>query len=359
MYRLFSTFIVLALFITSANLAQQDTENALQDLLDDYRNADDPAVVLYVWTPAGEYSVATGVTDLETGAAVTVDDRFRIGSVSKTYTAVAVLQLADEGLIDIDLPISTYLPEVSANIDGADAVTTRELLTMTSGLFEYLNDDFFDAVLDDPSREWTPLEAIEEYVYGEEAFFSSGEDFEYTNTNYLLLQLIAEEVSGQPFHEVVREYILDPISAEDTYTQIQETLPGEFVHGYEDYDGDGTLDDFFAVNDGAGMGDGALIATASDVGLFYRALFYDEELLEAATLADMLTDPIGSEYGMGVEVLQDADYGSIYGHSGSVLGFTSDARYFVDEDIIVVLLHADLELDFDLIWDTVDLIASE
>jgi len=359
MYKLFSVVMILVLYVTGASFAQDETNNALQNLLESYRDAGSPAVTLFVWTPDATYSAATGIVDVESGELITADARFRIGSVSKTYTSVVTLQLVDEGLIDVDAPISTYLPEMTANIDGAEAVTVRQLLTMTSGLYEYLNDDFYDAILDDPNQDWTPTRAIEAYVYDEPAFFAAGTEFEYTNTNYLLLQLIVESVTGQPLHEVVREYILDPIGAANTYTQIQETLPGEFVHGYEDLDGDGTLDDAFAINDGAGMGDGALIANGQDVALFYTALFYEEDLLEDNTLAMMLVDPLESEYGMGIEVLDDADYGTIYGHSGSVLGFTSDARYFVDEEMIVVLLHADDELDFDLIWDTVDLIAGE
>ena len=358
MYRLLSILALLSIYVVGASLSQQDTERALQDLLESYREDGAPAVSLYVWTPETTYSVATGLFDLESGELVTVDSRFRIGSVSKTYTAVVTLQLVDEGLIDLDAPITTYIPDVTSDIDGADVVTTRELLTMTSGLFEYLNDDFFDAVDADPTREWTPIDALEEYVYGELAFFDAGIDFEYTNTNYLLLQLIIEAVTDQPLHEVVREYILEPIEAENTYTQVQETLPGEFVHGYEDLDGDGLLDDTRFIDDGAGMGDGALIADAADVARFYEYLFYEQALLGDATFAEMLTDPLDSDYGMGIEVIEDVDYGTIYGHSGSVLGFTSDARYFADEEIIVVLLHADVELDFNLIWDTVDLIVS-
>ncbi len=350
---------ILLLFVSMVQ-AQDSTEDTLYDLLESYRAADGPGVVLYVWTPDGAYSAAIGVFELGTNDFVTPADRFRIGSVSKTYTAVATLQLVDEGLIDLDVPIRTYLADdIVSNIDGAMMVTTRQLLTMTSGLYEYLQDDFYDAVIDDPTYEWTPLETIELFVYGEQAFFEPGEAFDYTNTNYLLLELIIESVTDSSLHEFIRKNILMPIGAESTYTQIEETLPGEFVHGYEDLDGDDILDDAFAINDGAGMGDGALIATAEDVALFYQALFYDEMLLDADTLQDMLIDPLGHEYGMGVEVIDDPDYGMTYGHSGSVLGFSSDARYFVEEDVIVVLLHADLELEPDVIYEALAIVLGE
>ena len=359
MHKRLALVLILAVAIMTSAMAQTETDDDLQALLDSYRSADAPAVALYVWTPDATYGAVTGVVELD-GEAATLDDRFRIGSVSKTYTAVATLQLVDEGLIDLDAPIADYLPaELVDNIDGTDNVTVRYLLTMSSGLYEYLQDDFYNAVDDDPSFAWTPEIAIENFVFGEEAVFEPGEEFEYTNTNYLLLQLIIESVTDQPLHEIVREYILDPIGAESTYTQIQETLPGEFVHGYEDLNGDGELDDTTDINDGAGMGDGALIATAADVASFYEALFYEESLLEDTTLTAMLVDPLGSQYGMGIEVIEDDEYGLIYGHSGSVLGFTSDARYFAEEDVIVVLLHADLELDDAIMYEAVDLLLGE
>jgi len=354
------TMIVLLclLFVGLHTISAQSTINDdLQALLDEYRTLESPAVSLMVWTPDATYSAASGVVDLDSRIAVTIDDRFRLGSVSKTYMAVAALQLVEAGLIDIDAPLDDYLPAtVINNIDGADSVTVRHLLTMTSGLAEYLLDDFWDAVIDNPTYTWTAIDAIEQYVYGEPAIFAPGEDFEYTNTNYLLLQIIAESVTGEPLHVIFRENLLNPIGAENTYTQIGETLPGEFVHGYEDLDGDGEIDDAFGINDGAGLGDGALIANAADVVHFYQALFWEQTLLTEDTLAMMLQDPIGSEYGMGIEVMNDEDYGVVYGHSGSVLGFTSDARYFVDEDAIVVLLHADLELDTDLMFEALDIV---
>ncbi len=353
-------FVCLFLSVLPVTLAQQPTDDALQALLDDYRAANSPAVVLYVWTPDATYAAVTGLTRLNRGNPATVDDRFRIGSVSKTYTAVAALQLVDEGLLDLDAPISTYLPaDLITNIDGADAVTTRQLLNMSSGLYEYLQDDFYDAVDANPTYAWTPTEIMTGFVYGEAAYFAPGSDFEYTNTNYLLLQLIIESVTGQPLHAVVRANILEPIGADDTYTQIQEILPGAFVYGYEDLDGDGALENTFAINDGAGMGDGALVANAADVARFYESLFYERDLLEDETLTAMLTDTLDSEYGLGIQVFDDQDYGMIYGHSGSVLGFSSDALYLVEEEMIVVLLHADLRLDPDLLYEAVDLILGE
>jgi D-alanyl-D-alanine carboxypeptidase len=351
--------LMLLLMLGLVGAAGAQTDDTLQDLLDSVRDAESPAVVIYVWTPDATYAAASGVVELG-GDAATVEDRFRIGSVSKTYTAALTLMLVDAGLIDLDAPISTYLPDgIIAGLEGSDDVTTRHLLTMTSGLYEYLQDDFYDAVDDDPTTVWTPETALSGFAYGGPASFEPGTEFEYVNTNYLLLQLIIEAVTEDPIHVVMREWIFDEIGAESTYTQIAETLPGDFVRGYEDLNGDGELDDTFGINDGAGMGDGGLVASAADVALFYHYLLYEGELLDDATLETMLTDPLGDQYGMGIEVIDDPDYGMIYGHSGSVLGFTSDVRYFWEEDVIIVLLHADLDLDPDWIFAAYDAVMGE
>ncbi len=355
-YHRFSIVMLLMLFITSAPAAQQDT--GLQALLEDYRGPDEPAVVLHIWTPDASYSAASGQVQLNSGINATAEDRFRIGSISKTYTAATALQLVDAGLLALDAPLSRYLtPQIIVNLAGADDVTVYDLLTMSSGLAEYLLADFYFAALDDPTYAWTAAEALA-FAYDEPASFAPGDDFEYSNTNYLLLQLIIEAVTGEPLHVVMRENILQPIGATQTYTQIQEALPGGFVHGYEEIAKAGVLVDLRDFNDGAGLGDGGLVATAADVARFYQALLYDEALLEADTLDQMLTDALGNEYGMGIEVVDDPDYGLTYGHSGAVSGFSSDVRYFWGDDVIVVLLHADLELDIALLYEAFEWVSA-
>ena len=359
--KLWLIVLLLSCVLWLPTFAQSESlETEIQELLEDSRDENSPAVSLFIWTPDGSYRAATGLVDLNTATLATPDDRFRLGSVSKTYVAVAALQLAENGLFNLDDPISLYLPEeITNNIANADTVTISQLLTMTSGMFEYLNDDFYTAVDKDPSHIWTPTEILTEYTYGEEAIFEPGTDFEYTNTNYLLLQLLIEQVTQQPLHEVIRANILEPTGAQNTYTQVVEELSNTFVHGYEDLDGDGSLDDAYAINDGAGMGDGGLVATAEDTAKFYQALFYDQILLNEDSIVKFLTDPLDNEYGMGIEIIKDEEFGLIYGHSGSVLGFTTDARYYADFDAVIILLHADDSIDTEVALDALSLILDE
>jgi D-alanyl-D-alanine carboxypeptidase len=259
--------------------------------------------------------------------------------MSKTFVAVTVLQLVEEGVLDLDDTVIDWLDEdLVEDLANADEATLLQLLTMTAGIPEYLNDDFFEAILEDPTYKWTASEVLR-YAYYYDAYFDPGDGFEYINTNYILLQLVIEAATEQPLHEVVRERILDPLELADTYTQIQETLPGDFVHGYEDIEGDSALEDVTEYNDGAGLGDGALISTTADLTRFYQALFIDGELLSEESV-EMMIDVANEEYeyGIGLEVY-DSEYGLVLGHTGGVLGFTGAVFYAPDLGAIVVILY--------------------
>jgi D-alanyl-D-alanine carboxypeptidase len=309
---------------------------------------DDPAVALYIVTPDGEWALARGRANIDVPLPVAPDARFRIGSVSKTFVTVVALQLVEEGELTLDAPAADYLPvEIVKSLANADRATVRDLLAMTSGIPEYLEDDFWSAIFDDPSYAWTAAEVLT-FAEGKAAYFEPGEGFEYTNTNYILLQLIIESVTGEPLHIAVRERILDPLGLANTYTQVQETLPGGFVRGYAYWDDNLTLDDVSEVNDGAGLGDGALVSTTVDLAAFYRALFIDESLLDSESLDVMLSDAEEDEYGLGIEVIE-TDLGKAIGHTGAVLGFNSAVFYLPDEEAIGVVLAARDDFDVSIL----------
>ncbi|MDX1995384.1 MAG: serine hydrolase domain-containing protein [bacterium] len=338
--------LVLLLFTLTpvAVSPQDDVDGALEALLEDIAPADGPAVAVRITKGDETWAAAGGLADIENGTPASPDDRFRIGSISKSFVAVALLQLADEEVVSLDDALTDWLDEdLIAGIENAESATVGQLVTMTSGIAEYLNETFFEVILEDPTYEWTAPEVLD-YARDLEASFAPGEGYEYSNTNYILLQLVIEAATEQPLHQVVREGILDPLGLENTYTQISETLPGEFIHGYEDIDGDGTLDDVGGYNDGAGLGDGALISTTADLTRFYQGLLVEEALLSDESLELMSTDEAGSEYGMGLEVIE-TDYGTVYGHTGAVFGFSSAAFYAPDLDVTVVILYGSSALD--------------
>jgi D-alanyl-D-alanine carboxypeptidase len=245
-------------------------------------------------------------------------------------------------------------------IANADVVTVRQLLGMRSGIDDYLAQPaFFDRVLAEPDHVWTAEEALT-YAYDLPALFAPDEEFNYSNSNYLLAQLVLEDAAGLPLHTLMRERILDPLGMDDTYTQISETLDGGFVDSLFDFDGDGILDNLSLINDGAGLGDGALVSTAADLTTFYKALLQDQTLLpEAAmeTLLDFADTGEGDSYSLGLTRLE-TPWGDAWGHSGGVVGFASVGAYLPELDTTVIVLSTSPNFDpTDLALDAVELLA--
>ena len=160
------------------------------------------------------------------GNGPTSSDPFRIGSLTKMFTAVAVLTLVDEGLVDLDAPAAAYVTRVAV----PDGVTVRDLLRHTSGLFNYTDaPTFFRDAFARPDRIWTPEEVLQP-VLARDLLFEPGARFSYSNSNYLTLGLLVEEVTGQPYHEVVRERITTALGLSSN------TYVGGFEDGPEPFD---------------------------------------------------------------------------------------------------------------------------
>lgn len=330
--------ISLFLLMLTVPAHAQGTGETLQNVLNDFTMPDGPALVAQVSTPEGSWTLVGGLADGE--RATRKDDRFRIASMSKTFVAVVTLMLVEEGVLALDDPAHAWLPTtVTRSIPNAESVTIRQLLSMRSGIPDYFaTSEFWEAVEDDPTYRWTAEEALE-YVYDTRPLFAPDEDFEYSNSNYLLAQLVLENASGQPLYELVRERILDPLAMSNTYTQIDETLPGGFVSGYSDFDGDGEAEDVSAINDGAGLGDGGLISTTADLTTFYRALLAQRTLLGEDAMEELLAFGADSDYSLGLNVWE-TPWGDAWGHSGGVVGFLSIGVYIESTDTTIIVLSA-------------------
>lgn len=351
MRRLLLLFVII--FAVMIPLSAQDE---LNDILREYATDDGPALAVQLTTPEGTWTPTAGLAD---GSRQTMpDDRFRIASMSKTYVAVVTLMLVEQGIFALDDLASDWLPaDIVEAIANADVVTIRQLLAMRSGVPDYLDLDFWDAMQADLYYAWTAPEALT-YAYDEPALFEPDTEYDYSNTNYVLMQLVLEQASGITLAQLIRERIIDPLGLENTYTQISETHPDGFVNGYEDIDGDGELDDVTDVNDGAGLGDGGLVSNTADITTFYKALLQDQTLLGEDMMAELLNfsaDDEGADYSLGL-AQWETDYGVVWGHSGGVIGFSSLGVYLPDEEIIVVALSGSLETDLESLVE--DILAS-
>ncbi|MFI5534021.1 serine hydrolase domain-containing protein [Kitasatospora sp. NPDC051853] len=269
-------------------------------------------------------SYTAGVGDVVTKAKVPVDGQVRIGSNTKAFTAVVVLQLVAEGKVGLDAAVDTYLPGLvrGEGIDGRK-ITVRQLLQHTSGLPEYVNQG---AVLSDPGRYYEPRELLDAAL-AQKAHFAPGTQWEYNNTNYLLAGLIIQKVTGRPLGEEVTKRVIDRIGLRHTSFPApgDRTIHEAHPKGYQ-RTADGSLRDYTELDPSWGWAAGAVVSTNSDVNRFYGALLTGR-LLPAAQLAEMRTtvpaEAIGpgARYGLGLVSRPLSCGGLAWGHGGAIPGF--------------------------------------
>ncbi|MFD7584479.1 serine hydrolase domain-containing protein [Kitasatospora sp. NPDC059811] len=265
-----------------------------------------------------------GVGDIATGAKPPVDGQVRIGSNTKPFTAVVVLQLVAEGKVGLDAPVETYLPGLlrGDGIDGRN-ITVRQLLQHTSGLPEYVDKD---SILTSPNRYYEPRELLDAAL-AQKAHFAPGTSWEYSNTNYLLAGLIIQKVTGRPLGEEINRRIVDRIGLRHTYfptpgdTGIREAHP----KGYN-READGSLRDYTELDPSWGWAAGAVVSTNTDLNAFFTALL-GGRLLPPAQLAQMRTtvpaDEVspGVRYGLGLMSRPLSCGGQYWGHGGTIPGY--------------------------------------
>ncbi|WTF67119.1 beta-lactamase family protein (plasmid) [Streptomyces anulatus] len=313
-----------ALFPSVASAARPDTvQSSLNALVADDRM---PAALASVADGEGRIrNYTAGVGDLGTGAKVPKDGQVRAGSNTKAFTAVVVLQLVAEKKIALDAPVDTYLPGLlrGEGIDGRH-ITIRQLLQHTSGLPEYVDTR---AILKDRQRYYEPRELLDSAL-AQNAHFSPGAKWEYSNTNYLVAGLIIQKVTGRPIGEEINQRVIDRIGLRHTYfpTPGDMTIHEPHPKGYHRDTADSPWREFTELDPSWGWAAGAVISTNSDLNRFYTALL-DGRLLPPAQLAQMRTTvPAyvagpGVRYGLGLTSRPLPCGGVYWGHGGTIPGY--------------------------------------
>ncbi|MBB5082142.1 serine hydrolase domain-containing protein [Nonomuraea endophytica] len=278
-------------------------------------------------TRCGTWNLAAGLADRERARPMRPGDRFRVGSVTKTFTAAVILQLAAEGRIDLDAPVSRYLPEPPPD------VTVRQLLSHEARL-----GDFAEQLTEE--QRFTKLSPAELVAAGLKLPRPQG--WAYSSTGYVIAAQIAEKVTGRPFGDLVTDRIIRPLKLRDTYWPgARTTIRGPHANGYLN-DG-GTWYDVTRWTPTTAHAAGALISTAPDLNRFYRELLAGK-VVPAAQLARMKTlvpaDPArmwpGARAGLGLfaDTLGTAQgcarERTWYGHGGSFPGYRTLAAALDD-----------------------------
>ncbi|MDQ8204171.1 serine hydrolase domain-containing protein [Pelagicoccus sp. SDUM812003] len=282
------------------------------------------------------YRTWTGVYgDVGDAEATPVDAAsvFGIASITKTYVAAIALQLRDEGRLQLDDLVSSYLGRIE---NVPETATLRHLLSMTSGVANFSDHPSspIRVAVASPERRWSPREVLETYLLPPR--FEPGERYSYSNTNFILLGMVVEEVTGQAFVETLRERLLEPLGLCSTYLGGFDALPDQLV--MTDYNRDGRIE---AEKDTAQASisslfwtSGGMFTTSSDLVKWGRAL-YGGEVLSTSSLEQMVDFEAQGfgQYGLGA--MPDARQGvSFWGHGG-LLSYASSVGYAPDSGIAI------------------------
>ena len=310
----------------------------VSDALTDLIRSGLPGAQVVVSGPDGERTATAGAGDLTTAAPYADRAHIRIGSVTKSFVATVVLQLVAEGAVELDAPIERYLPGVvQGNGNDGNKITVHQLLQHTSGLADFAPEvgspklpQQLDQTTDGKAyRDFTPPDLVR-IAMSIPPQFEPGAQFQYTNTNYVLLGMLIERITGQSLAAEISSRILEPLALHDTYFPLagDTGLRDPHPRGYRNVDGkwvDAT--DMEAAWAGAA---GAIISTGADVNRFFTALLTGK-LLPAPQLAQMeQTMPWpsapGMAYGLGLIRFQlpcGNEVKEAWGHAGGIVGFTT------------------------------------
>ena len=296
-----------------------------------------PAVILGVWEEGkAPFILARGKADLEAGRLVKATDHFRIASITKTFTGTVMLQLIEEGKISFEATIDAYFPDIT----NADRITIRQVLGMTAGIYDFVNSEGFDGpYYADMTKVWTHDEILA-LINNQPADFAPGASCKYSNSNFYLLGMIIEQLTGNAVEDEIKTRIIDRLGLANTSFPTDIYLPDPYCHGYNNIEtmGEGVLTDVSIQSPSGPWTSGGMVSTIYDLGSWVKAL-YRGTLLDAATQAERLQwnvlEGTGGKikYGLGIIYL-----GGLIGHNGEIEGYNTDMYYLPGKKAAIVCL---------------------
>lgn len=321
-----------------------------------------PGAMVVLRTPQGTFNAAFGTTELGKEIPPTADTHYRIGSNTKTMTAAVVVLLAQDGKLKFTDPVADYVP----GVPNGENITIADLLTMRSGLYNFTADPALSAALDaDPAKAFTPQEMLA-LAFKRPPNAAPNTEYEYNNTNFVLLGLVAEKVGGSPLVTQFQDRLWGPLGLTKTsLPAIEDTaMPAPYSHGYlfggtysalgdDPYPPDiqagaenGTLkpNDDTNQNSSYAYASGGAISTAADVATWIDALVagkvfdaeYQRQWLASLQPLDPAA-PDGQKYGYGIAFQRVGPNANIYYHGGELPGFNSFMGHDPDNDVTIVV----------------------
>src|SRR5215212_3153299 len=339
--------LVLALLIQPATTWSQaqlpfppplplETQAALRQIVEQHlTGAGTPGALVGVWIPGrGTWVHAQGIGDVATSAPIRVADRVRIGSIAKTFAATVLLQLVEEGRLQLDDRLEQYLP----GVPNGDRITIRQVLGMTAGIYSYTADATFQAEYDANPLMPFSLQELLAILRRNPPDFPPGESVQYSDTNYYLLGLIIEQLTGQPVGEAIDQRIVQPLRLTSTSYPTTPDMPEPYAHGYN-AESTGALRDVTRSNPGAAGAAGAMLSTLDDLRLWTEALAHgalvsptmQRQRLQWAAFPG--GEALDYRYGLGIMA-----YDGFIGHSGGIAGYENMAFYLPEANATLIVL---------------------
>ena len=321
-----------------------------------------PGAMVLLRTPQGNFNAGVGTTEVGVQLPPAANTHFRIASNTKTMTGALIVLLAQDGKLKLSDPVSTYIPDVP---DGEN-ITVAQLLKMRSGLYGYTADPALAAAMDaNPGKAWTPQEVLA-IAFRHPPQFAPDASYEYSNTNYALLGLIAEKVGGRPLAQQFADRLFGPVGLTQTSLPAADdtSIPAPYSHGYmyggsfyaladDPYPADmqaaaqaGTLQpvDYTNQNSSYATAAGGAISTADDLAAWMKALVsgkvfnadYHQQWLTSLQPEDPAA-PDGQKYGYGISYQRFGPNAAMFYHGGELPGFNSFMGYDPDNDVALVI----------------------
>lgn len=295
-----------------------EQDEAMQATLDGARTS--PNAMLAVRNDA------CGTTVYVSGdpASAATTSLWRVGSVTKTYVSAVILTLVRDKKVALEDPLSKWVP----GVPKTDGVTVKMLMNHTSGIFNYTETREFAA---DPKKKWTPR-AIVDLATANDPYFAPGKSFHYSNTNYVLLGMIAEAAGGAKISALIRARALEPAGLKETFLDGEETLVGTLATGFSKTGKDVTLK-----NDMSGpWAAGAMAASGKDLCDWVATLYGERKVLGDAEIELLAKDAVvlgltQEKYGLGVQLTNGGKAGPGWGHGGAIDGFYTSATWYPDK----------------------------
>lgn len=269
------------------------------------------------------YSKTVGFSDVENKVKATDISKYRIGSITKTFTAVLVLKAMEEKKIKLYEKLSKYYP----TIKNANKITIEDLLYHRSGIHSFTDDEDYENWFTQPKTK----EELVTIISKGDSEFEPGSKFKYSNPNYILLTFILQDVYGRPYADILQEKIISPIDLRNTYFGNQINVEKFECYSYS-YAKNWIKES--ETNTSIPMGAGGIVSTPTDLTKFVEALF-SEKIISKKSL-ELMTS-LKDNFGMGIFPMPFYEF-SGFGHTGAIDGFSSMLAYFPDNKISFALI---------------------